>query len=365
MLLLIGKFIFGGVLSNCCKTREQCSLHNRHAKRRACKNRPFILHTFAFGGRGIFTTGKYRCFSCCNKGKIFTRFCSMLLLTLVLTLGTAILVHKAPPIFNVTLGYPGEGPNNWSADAPNLSMATWNARSLTFERFYYCRGLNFDVLALTELWRSSHKFVDGTTRWTHSKPKLNKSGGPIFPDDSAAGVGILLSERAQSKYLEHGSPCERITWVRLKGPVVNIFVIAIYVPHRLRVEPAQHNTLGTLSKLLKQVPKSDCIIILGDLNEQLPPNIDNHTGKWAFGSASKNADDIIDIMRLHDLYAINTKFQPAKHTSNATYISINKKGANDKTSGKYQDRQCKQFIKVKNTRAGSNQHSIHEARNAG
>ena len=25
-----------------------------------------------FGGRGIFTTGKYRRFSCCNKGKIFT-----------------------------------------------------------------------------------------------------------------------------------------------------------------------------------------------------------------------------------------------------------------------------------------------------
>ena len=124
----------------------------------------------------------------------------------------------------------GEGPEKaWSADVPQLSMATWNVRSLTFERFFYCASLNYDVLVLTELWRGAHKFVDGTIKWTHSKPQLDKDGNPAFPDDSPAGVGILLSPRAQSKYLGHGSPCERICWVRLKGPVTNIFIIAVYV----------------------------------------------------------------------------------------------------------------------------------------
>ena len=87
--------------------------------------------------------------------------------------------------------------------------------------------MNYDVLAVTELWRTAHKYTDGTTRWTHSKAKLNEQGKPTYPDDSPAGVGILLSERAQAKYLSHGSPCERITWVRLKGPMTNLFIIAI------------------------------------------------------------------------------------------------------------------------------------------
>ena len=60
---------------------------------------------------------------------------------------------------------------------------------------------------------------------------MARSPGPVaklnlkFSGDRAAGVGILLSERASTKCLSHGSPCEQITWVRIKGPATNIFVI--------------------------------------------------------------------------------------------------------------------------------------------
>ena len=50
--------------------------------------------------------------------------------------------------FDSTKGFPGEG---WSAKFPLLKVATWNCRSLTFERVNYCRALAYDVLALTEL----------------------------------------------------------------------------------------------------------------------------------------------------------------------------------------------------------------------
>ena len=46
--------------------------------------------------------------------------------------------------FDSTLGYPGEG---WQ----KLSIATWNTRSLTYERFQYCDSLQYDILAITEL----------------------------------------------------------------------------------------------------------------------------------------------------------------------------------------------------------------------
>ena len=168
--------------------------------------------------------------------------------------------------------------------------------------------------------RSAKKFTDGTVSFIHSEPKLDKNtGAPSFPGDVASGVGILLSERAQSQYMRHGSPCERITWVRLKGPVTNLFVIAVYVPHRARVEPCQQDTLRSLIELLKQVPKNDCVVLLGDFNEQLSGNTEMLTGKWAFGNKSANADEILNIMRLFNLFAVSTKFQPKKNSSSATY----------------------------------------------
>ena len=153
---------------------------------------------------------------------------------------------------------------------------------------------------------------------------MNKeTGQPVYPRDKAAGVGILLSPLAQSKYLSHGSPCERICWVRLKGPTVNLFIVAIYVPHRARSHPAQHNTMATLLQLLKQVPNNDCIVLLGDFNEQLQSKVENCTGKWGHGPASRNAGDVIDMMRLYDLCAINTYFQPRRN-NNATFVAASK-----------------------------------------
>ena len=121
--------------------------------------------------------------------------------------------------FDPTLGYPGGGPKKLNAKKTDLSMVTWNSRSMTYEWFYFCKSMNCNVIVLTELWRSAHKFRDDSVRWTHSQPITDKFGNPVFPDDLSTDIDILLSERVQAKYLGHGSPCERITWVRLKGPI--------------------------------------------------------------------------------------------------------------------------------------------------
>ena len=160
-------------------------------------------------------------------------------------------------LFDCSCGYPGEGPRRWSSKEPQLKFATWNSRSMTQERFQYCKSLNYDVLAITELWRSAEKFASGTCQWTYSIAGINEKGKSKFPEDRAAGVGILLSTRAMHKYLAHGSPCERITWVRLKGPVADIFIIAIYLPHRMRTNPSQSDTAAALSSLLAKVPNQE------------------------------------------------------------------------------------------------------------
>ena len=287
------------------------------------KNVLIMVHSPAFGGRGpplFISQEKKRGYAKSpalphekSRGGLFFPFRLRNILSYLLFFGL---------VFNATLGFPGEGFCSWSSNHNYLSFATWNTRSLSFERFNYCKNLGYDILALTELWHNASKYADGSVRWTYSQPAMNKiTGNPLFPNDPAAGVGIMLSERVARKHMAHGSPCNRITWVRLKGVTSNLFVIAVYLPHRARSKPAQADTLEKLMTLLKQVPKNDCIVVLGDLNEQLGSNIHRCTGKWTAGSASPNADKIISLMRMFDLFATNTRFQPKKRKSTATYLA--------------------------------------------
>ena len=128
------------------------------------KNALIIIHSLAFGGRGMFiSTGNHARSN----------------------------PHK---FFDPTLGFPGEGThrqskNRWSKEYSNLKIATWNCRSLSNERMRYCESLDYDILALTELWDKAQKFADGTTRWTYGRAKLNSNGDHTYTNDPAAGVG--------------------------------------------------------------------------------------------------------------------------------------------------------------------------------
>ena len=95
--------------------------------------------------------------------------------------------------FDDTLGFPGEG-------CQRFSIVTWNVRSLTRERFDYYRSLGYDILAITELWRTQGKYQTRTKEFIASEPiiiqKGEKKGQKRFPKDVAAGVGIMLSASA-------------------------------------------------------------------------------------------------------------------------------------------------------------------------
>ena len=220
------------------------------------------------------------------------------------------------------MGYPGEG---WTP----LRIATWNTRSLTFERFKYCEGLGYDILAITELWRKQQNYQTRSTKYTTSAPKKimkgPRRGRQRFPQDKAAGVGILLSTRMQKKLMRYGSEGERVCWVRLKGPTCNIFIVAVYMPHRGRTQPNQDDTIKDLQLVLSKIPSGDCICVLGDLNEQLEGNVLNRTGKWTAGPKSKNADKMLDIMHMYNLTAANTLFEPKNEFALYTFLQTEKK----------------------------------------
>ena len=213
-------------------------------------------------------------------------------------------------------------------------MATWNVRSLTRERFDYCRSLGYDILAVTELWRTQSKYQTRTKEFIASEPKIVKQGEnegqERYPKDIEAGVDILLSPRMQKKVHSFGSEGNRVCWV-----------IAVYMPHRGRVDPNQQQTLADLQQVLSNVPARDCICLLGDFNEQLKANLEGITGKWTGGPPSKNAERIHDLLRLNNLVAVNTMFHPNKHQSVNTFLQTKRSGATGGDEGLYVGRDVK------------------------
>ena len=134
--------------------------------------------------------------------------------------------------------------------------------------------------------------------------------------------------------------------MRLKGPVCNLYVVAVYLPHRGRVMPAQDDTLADLQKVLSNIPPHDCVCLLGDFNEQLQSDIQGVTGHWTGGKGSANADKIIEILRLNNLIAVNTLFQPSNSVH--TYMQTKRKGTDtDNDEGEYVGRTVRAKYKGK------------------
>ena len=188
------------------------------------------------------------------------------------------------------------------------------------------------ILALTELLNAHVKKQYESKSWITSavaKDKHNKSTDP------AAGVAIMILARMTNKILASGHIGARIVWVRLSGPVCNLFVVAAYIPHKGRSNPCASDVIEEIKGLLKGVNKSDCIILCGDFNCQLQRHVEGCTGKWCMTTKPDNGhgNEVLDLMRCYDLFAVDTLFKPARKTwpsskrkriSNATYLPKDK-----------------------------------------
>ena len=77
----------------------------------------------------------------------------------------------------------------------------------------------------------------------------------------------MLSARMADKVISEGHVGTRIAWVRIKGPVCNIFFIVVYIPHKGRKQkPTAQDTIAQLKQLLQSIRKSDCVVLGGDFN---------------------------------------------------------------------------------------------------
>ena len=218
----------------------------------------------------------------------------------------------------------------WSKRYKNAKFAFWNPWSYSNERHEYCKSLDNDIMGLTELHNNQTKPQFQGKNWICSDIAKEEGGKSTDP---AAGVAILLSQRMARNVLSKGHVGARIVWVRLRGPICNLFVVVVYVPHKGRqVTPTASDIIQELNKLLMTVPKQDCIVLGGDFNCQLQRNVQGCTGKWSMTKQADNGhgEEMIDLMRKHDLFATGTSFKPKKRRwgqnkrkrlCNASYIA--------------------------------------------
>ena len=137
----------------------------------------------------------------------------------------------------------------WSRIFGDAILGFWNPWSYCNKRHEYAKSLGIDILGLGELHNKHLEEHYKEKRWICSeRSKLNKDG---TDPDPAAGVVILLSPRMTDRLLSWGCVGSRIVWVRLAGPVCNLFVLITYVPHRGRKQaPFAADTIAQIKELL-------------------------------------------------------------------------------------------------------------------
>ena len=144
----------------------------------------------------------------------------------------------------------------------DVTVASWNMAGINQLKLDQVDALGYDVVALPES-RGSHKEMES------DRMVCCDSVAPGV--DRGGGVLIRLSHRASRAVIARGACGHRIAWVRLRGMLQNIFIIAVYVPYRSKREPPfQEDVLSELGAAVKSLPcASDMVVVLGDFNARL------------------------------------------------------------------------------------------------
>lgn len=198
-------------------------------------------------------------------------------------------------------------------------FATWNVRTLldsnTSERperrtaliAHELRRLNIDIAALSETrFLGEGSLVDGdyTFFWKG------------LPDGSKKlhGVGLAIKNSLANNLTEH--PCgisERLmTWRYQLPDETFVNVISAYAPTLADDQPSKDAFYTSLENTLKNIPKNDRVLLLGDFNARVGRQSDvwpGVLGSNGVGNVNSNGELLLQKCAEHDLVITNTVFR--------------------------------------------------------
>ena len=187
-----------------------------------------------------------------------------------------------------------------------LTVGTWNVRTLWAAghlellkeemKRYRC-----DILGLSEVrWTGAGEVNGCEMIWSGDETEHQR------------GVGFLLNSRARMALLGYKPVNARMIVARFSGQPFNISVIQVYAPTTDSTEEEIEQFYENLDDCLKQIPKKDVRVIMGDWNAKIGKD---NTGwervmlKNGYGDRNERGERLLEFALRQDLLICNTKFQ--------------------------------------------------------
>ena len=207
---------------------------------------------------------------------------------------------------------------------PNAQLVVagaWNVRTLLDSKRAAARPtaivareldrLNVDIAALSE------------TRVLGENEIVEPGGGYTFflkgrpeGDKCYHGVGFAIRSKLVS-HLGNNKPTginERIMTMSLPLQNSTLFIISAYAPTLGQSDETKEQFYTTLSDIIKDVPSSHKLLLLGDFNARVGRDYaswENVIGKHGIGRENSNGTLLLSLCSQHNLIITNTIFQQA------------------------------------------------------
>jgi hypothetical protein len=147
-----------------------------------------------------------------------------------------------------------------------MNIGTWNILTLLKpgkmqELAEQIKRIKLDVVAIQEIRWSGTGLIQIKDFSFHYSGANNNIG--------QARTGFLIQKKMQKYIILFMAYNERLCKLRLKGKFNNISLISVYAPTEDKMEEIKEQFYEDLQKVVDSTPKSDIVIILGDLNTRL------------------------------------------------------------------------------------------------
>ena len=222
-------------------------------------------------------------------------------------------IHPNPgPVLPTTPRHP---------DAQAIVAGSWNVRTLLESKRSAARPTaivsrelaryNIDIAALSETRILGYNIIPedagGYTFYLQGKPEGDKC---------YHGVGFAIRSELV-KHLEGNKPTginERLMTMSLPLENSSLFIISAYAPTLGSSDETKEQFYSTLSDIIKDVPSSHKLLLLGDFNARVGMDYDsweNVIGKHGVGRENSNGTLLLSLCSQHNLMITNTIFQQA------------------------------------------------------
>ena len=191
----------------------------------------------------------------------------------------------------------------------NQYIGTWNVMTLlkpgkVQELAEEIAKTQIEILAIQEV------------RWP-GKGQINKKDYIFYYSGTKekidqTGRGFLLMKKIQTYIISYVLHNERLSKLRLIGKYNNITLINAYAPTEDKTEEIKEQFYDDLQSVVDKVPKSDLIIILGDVNAKLgkEPAYQKITGKHTLHEeTNRNGELLCDFAAANNMVVMSTQFQ--------------------------------------------------------